>query len=107
VNTLTGTWSYASKGVYYFTSIGSFSNPAKVEAYLPGTTVLAYPMTAVAFYVQSATRINNDTVEVRTGEVSATTLNNTLNIDPLLGNIEDMLEDNILSYTPITIRVWS
>lgn len=107
VNTLTGSWSYVSSGVYHFTSVGSFANPAKVEAYITGIDVLGYAMTSQAFYVKSAIRLNNDTIEVRTGLVSVSGLNNNLYIDPPLGAITDLLQDNILSYTPITIRVWS
>jgi hypothetical protein len=107
VNTLVGAWSYISIGVYHFTSVGSFTNPAKVEVYIPGATVLGYAMTSQAFYIKSAMRLNNDTVEVRTGLVAASALNNSLIIEPLLGTITDILEDGVLSYTPITIRVWS
>jgi hypothetical protein len=107
VNTLTGTWSYSAEGVYHFTSVGSFSNQAKVEVYIPGTTVLAYGLNTDAFHVMSANRLSNDVVEVRTGMVSASGLNNNLYIDPVLGNITDLLVNGVLTYTPITIRVWS
>jgi hypothetical protein len=107
VNTLTGTWSYISEGIYHFTSVGSFSNPAKVEVYIPGVTVLGYTMTNSIFYIKSAARFDNDTVEVRTGFISNSAGNNYLNVDPVGGATTDVLNNDVLSYTPITIRVWS
>ncbi len=62
-----GTWSYQDIGVYYYTKTDAFSATTKVEAYIPGMQVLAYTMSNPAFNVLSVTRLDNNTIEVRTG----------------------------------------
>jgi hypothetical protein len=104
---VTGTWSYAGAGSYYFTSVGSFVDAGKVEVYIPGATVLGYPMSNAPFNIMSAARVSDDVVEVRTGQLyyaSDAAGGVTLISDTL---ISSLLADNLLSNTPITIRVWS
>jgi hypothetical protein len=104
---VTGTWSYTGAGSYYFTSVGSFVDAGKVEVYIPGATVLGYRMTNAPFNIMSAARVSADVVEVRTGQLyyaSDAAGGVTLISNP---NITSLLADNLLSNTPITIRVWS
>jgi hypothetical protein len=106
-NTLTGTWSYVSTGIYYFTSTGNFSNIAKVEVYIPGVTILGYPMTNNLFHLKSAARLDNDRIEVRTALLTNYYADRYVTFDTLGGSPSDILKDDVLSYAPITIRVWS
>jgi hypothetical protein len=107
-NTLTvsGSWSYVSTGVYYFTSMGTFADSARVEVYIPNMDLLAYTMTNAPFNIKSANVSDANTIMVRTGQ--AYYLNDTLGgiTVPTDGNISSLLADDILFNTPITIRVW-
>lgn len=107
VSTLTGTWSYVSDGIYYFTSTGNFTNIAKVEVYIPGVTILGYAMTNNLFHIKSASRLDNDRVEVRTGLLTNYYADKYVTFDTSGGAASDILKNDVLSYTPITIRVWS
>lgn len=105
--TVPGTWSYQSTGSYYFTSTGTFTDPTKVEVWIPGADVLGYTMTNQPFNIKSAARVSADAIEVRTGQLyyvndagGGVTL-------PVNGTISSLLKDDILHYTPIIIRVWS
>lgn len=106
-NTLTGTWSYVSDGIYYFTSTGNFTDITKVEVYIPGVTILGYPMTNNLFHIKSASRLDNDRVEVRTGLLTNYYADKYVTFDTVGGASSDILKNDVLSYTPITIRVWS
>jgi hypothetical protein len=101
--TTTGSWSYITQGVYYFTSVGSFTNASKVEVYIPGVQNKWFSMTNLAFNILSAARISNDVIEVRTAEVP----HFGTELGPVDGQIDLNLKNDKLSNTPITIRVWS
>ena len=102
---VSGSWSYTSQGVYYFTATGSFINAGKVEVYIPGVQNKWFSMTNLAFDVFSAARISDDVVEVRTASVGFA--GGDLNNSGISTVVEQNLLDNKLSNTPITIRVWS
>ena len=107
VNSLSGTWSYVSDGIYYFTSTGNFTDVTKVEVYIPGVTILGYAMTNNLFHIKSASRLDNDRVEVRTGLLTNFYADKYVTFDTSGGAPSDILKNDVLSYTPITIRVWS
>lgn len=107
-NTLgSGSWSYQDIGVYYFTLSSAFSDISKVEVFIPGSSVLGYTMTNQAFNLYSISRIDSNIIEVRTGQVwNDGTSNNYAKFNGITG-VTDLLVNGLLSYTPITIRVWS
>jgi hypothetical protein len=107
VNSLTGTWSYVSDGIYYFTSAGNFTDITKVEVYIPGVTILGYAMSNNLFHIKSAARFDNNTIEVRTGLLTNFYADKYVTFDTAGGASSDILKNDVLSYTPITIRVWS
>ena len=100
---VSGSWSYTTQGVYYFTATGSFSDASKVEVIIDGVQNKWFTMTNLAFNLLSASRISADVIEVRTSEIPHTNTD----LNPLDTNIVLNLKDNKLSNTPITIRVWS
>lgn len=97
-----GAWTRVSQGVFHFTSVGAFTDASKVEVLVPGIQNKWLTMTNLAFNTISAARLDANIVEVRTAAVTIVDGSYTA-ITP----IEDNLLDDILSNTPITIRVWS
>lgn len=108
-DTLTGgTWSYSSVGHYHYTKVGAFTNVDKVEVRIEANQLLFMSMTNSAFNMMSASRLNEDTILVKTANVGFVGGVAAHLSDPTLaGQITDFLVDGILSNTPITIRVWS
>jgi hypothetical protein len=108
-DTLTGgTWSYSSVGHYHYTKVGAFTNVNKVEVRIECYQFNFFTMTNNAFNMMSASRLDNDTILVKTANVGYVGLTGKGLTDPTLaGTITDFLVDDVLSNTPITIRVWS
>jgi len=108
-DTLTGgTWSYSSVGHYHYTKVGAFTNANKVEVRIEASQFLFMSMTNNAYNMMSAARLDNDTILVKTTNVGYVGLTGKGLTDPNLGGtITDFFVDDILSNTPITIRVWS
>ena len=108
-DTLTsGVWSYSSVGHYHYTKVGAFTNVDKVEVRIETNQLLFMSMTNSAFNMMSASRVDNDTILVKTANVGYVGGTGKGLTDPTLaGTITDFLVDDVLSNTPITIRVWS
>jgi len=108
-DTLTGgTWSYSSVGNYHYTKVGAFTNVNKVEVRIESHQFNFFTMTNNAYNMMSASRLDNDTILVKTANVGYVAGSGKGLTDPTLsGTITDFLVDDVLNNTPITIRVWS
>jgi len=101
---IVGTYTYVAPGHYQFRSVGAFTDANKVEVSIENAQVLALTMSNDVFHVISATRLDANTITIKTGTVKDDGFEHLI----MNGNSADTFTLNdILLNTPFVIRVWS
>lgn len=108
----TATWNYIDIGTYDYIQIGAFPDETKVEIEIDNMQVLAATMTNSAFNTISASRIDADTVRVRTAQwgfynMGSTAFGVTTWQTGVGVTVNEANKDDVLFNTRFVVKVWS